>query len=328
MRFGSQRRSSNVEDRRGQGGGLRLGRGGLAGVIPLLLVRLLFSRLGRKTMLPLVLIAGAALAAYIYVQPFRTVVNSVLASQGVSLPGVAPSQQAAPDTDAGDPDTRFAGDDLADFSAATLGSTEDVWTALFAANNEIYDPPTLVFYEGGTTTECGLGQSAMGPFYCPADERIYIDLEFFRSMEAELGAGGDFAWAYVIAHEVGHHIQKEMGVLDWSRNRQNQLGGRGSADANEIQVRVELMADCLAGVWAGQAEAYSDVALEAGDIREAIEAAEAVGDDTLQRRAGGQVVPDSFTHGSSEQRMRWFQRGYDGGDRDQCDTRFIPEAQL
>jgi uncharacterized protein len=204
-------------------------------------------------------------------------------------------------------------DALVDFSAAVLGSTEDVWTQVFQENGGRYTPTTFVPYDDATQTSCGAGQAAMGPFYCPADQKVYVDLSFFRELDQKFGAPGDFAQAYVIAHEVGHHVQHLLGL-----DRKAGGANRG-AGATSGAVRLELQADCFAGVWASRANAASRF-LEAGDIEEGLAAANAVGDDTLQRRSQGRVVPDAFTHGSSEQRMRWFQTGYQSGDINSCDT--------
>jgi predicted metalloprotease len=207
------------------------------------------------------------------------------------------------------------------FVDTIYSSTTDVWRDLFNKSGRSYSPPrSLVLYERGTSTGCGFGQSAMGPFYCPTDQRIYLDLSFFNELAQRFGAPGDFAQAYVIAHEVGHHVQHELGMD--ARVRQAQQAARGEAEANRYSVALELQADCYAGVWAKNAAQVSQgqVALEAGDLEEGIRAAEAIGDDTLQRQTQGQVVPDSFTHGSSEQRMMWLRRGYDVGDPAACDT--------
>jgi predicted metalloprotease len=207
------------------------------------------------------------------------------------------------------------------FVDTILSSTTDVWRARFSMMGREYQPPrSLVLYERGTATGCGFGQSAMGPFYCPSDERIYIDLSFFQELAQRFGAPGDFAQAYVIAHEVGHHVQHLLGQDE--RVRQAQASARDEGEANRYSVALELQADCYAGVWAANAARVSEgqVALETGDLEEGVRAAEAIGDDTLQRQNQGQVVPDSFTHGSSQQRMEWLSRGYRIGDPAACDT--------
>jgi len=200
------------------------------------------------------------------------------------------------------------------FVSQILGSSEDVWRAEFQQSGLEYQPTTTVIYEQGTMTGCGVGQAAMGPFYCPQDGKIYIDLGFFRQLETEFGAPGEFARAYVIAHEVGHHVQNLLGVHE----RVAGLGGRDSGQ-DSMTVRVELQADCYAGVWAKRSNDARRW-LEAGDIEAGLRAASAVGDDTIQSRTQGQVVPDAFTHGTAEQRMRWFTIGLESGSADACDT--------
>jgi predicted metalloprotease len=302
-----QRRSTNIEDRRGQGpamGGAAAGSGGA------ILLRLLFSRMGRRLILPLLALLIIGLVF------FRQQTLTLIA---VVLGGEPPAQttQLDPETEA-----RYR-----DFSAAMLGSTEDVWGVIFRARGETYTEPTLVLFTGAVNSACGYASAAVGPFYCPGDHKLYLDLGFFKDMETQLGARGDFAQAYVIAHEVGHHVQNLEGALDWSAGEQR--AASSEAEANRIQVRVELMADCLAGVWAGEAERKSEIELEPGDLGEAIGAAEAVGDDTLQRRSSGTVAPDAFTHGSAAQRMRWFQQGFDSRDPSSCEeTRTIAYERL
>jgi predicted metalloprotease len=224
-------------------------------------------------------------------------------------PAQQPGQMGTPDDQAGQ------------FVDTIASNTTDVWRDVFARMGQNYTPSrSLVLYEQGTNTGCGFGQAAMGPFYCPADQRIYIDLTFFRELATRFGAPGDFAQAYVIAHEVGHHVQHVLGMDE--RVRSAQARARNEAEANRYSVALELQADCYAGVWAANAGRVSDnaVTLEAGDLEEGIRAAEAIGDDTLQRQTQGRVVPDSFTHGSSEQRMTWLRRGYELGDPAACDT--------
>jgi predicted metalloprotease len=306
MRTDNQRRSTNVEDRRGQPvpGGARVSGAGVA-----LILRLLFSRAGRRFILPLIAIG---VVAYLFVPQFRSAVDSAL-------------QGGAPQSTPLDPETEARFEDEA---RAVLGSTEDVWSALFRADGETYPEPTLVFYTGAVESACGFATAAVGPFYCPGDRKLYLDLGFFTDMETQLGAPGDFAQAYVIAHEIGHHVQNLEGVLADAQRQQN-AAGQGSPAANRVQVRVELMADCLAGVWAGEAERRSEIVIEPGDVQEAIDAAAAVGDDTLQRRATGTVRPDAFTHGTSAQRMAWFQQGFDSRDPDVCaEAQTVPESRL
>lgn len=206
-------------------------------------------------------------------------------------------------------------DELVQFVSVVLAETETTWNKQFAAMNMAYPEPTLVFFTGAVTSACGRAQSAMGPFYCPADQKIYIDLDFFYDLAKRHNAAGDFAQAYVIAHEVGHHVQHVLGVLEQSQAAKS----RGSKiEANKISVKTELMADCFAGLWAKDVDQKG--LLEQGDIREALNAATQIGDDRLQQQAHGHVVPDSFTHGSGEQRYAWFERGYKTGDINACNT--------
>jgi len=206
-------------------------------------------------------------------------------------------------------------DDRGQFVSRVLGSTEDVWGKIFQQSNGQYRPPTLVLYDGQVHSACGMGQAAVGPFYCPNDEKLYIDLAFLRDLQARLHAPGDFAEAYVIAHEVGHHVQKLTGGFQRIETAQ----ARGSrSESNQTSVRMELQADCYAGVWGHHAGAA--IKLDAGDVAEGLNAATAVGDDRLQKQTQGRVIPESFTHGSSEQRARWFKRGMDSGRPKDCDT--------
>lgn len=210
-----------------------------------------------------------------------------------------------------------ANDEMAKFVAKVLGSTEDTWGKVFKNSGYNYPAPKLVLFRGQTRTACGAGQAAMGPFYCPADKKVYIDLSFYDEMKNRFNAPGDFAQAYVIAHEVGHHVQNLMGTSD--KVQQARQSARNEAEANQYSVRLELQADCYAGVWAHHAEGANRI-LEAGDVEEAMRAAAAIGDDALQKQAQGYAVPDSFTHGTSEQRKRWFNKGLTIGDINKCDT--------
>jgi len=205
---------------------------------------------------------------------------------------------------------------MADFVSAVLGETEDVWRELFARSGKVYREPRLVLFSGAAQSACGFTQSAMGPFYCPEDERIYLDMAFYDELSRRFGAPGDFAQAYVIAHEVGHHVQNLLGITDRVHAMRERLS---EAEYNELSVRLELQADFLAGVWAHHAERARQI-LESGDIEEALNAASAIGDDRLQRKFQGHVVPDSFTHGTSAQRVRWFRRGLESGDLSRGDT--------
>ncbi len=209
--------------------------------------------------------------------------------------------------------------DLKDFSAYVFTRVQNSWEKVFAKTSQPYERAKLVLYRDGVSTGCGDASSGVGPFYCPPDKRVYIDLSFYEDMERQLGASGDFAWAYVIAHEVGHHVQQELGTSDEVRGLQRD----NPDDANDLSVRLELQADCYSGVWAHTVYRAGD--LEEGDVQEAIGASEAVGDDRLQKRAGGGVNPDSFTHGSSEQRARWFNGGRERGDPADCDTFSVDE---
>ncbi|HEX8568821.1 MAG TPA: neutral zinc metallopeptidase [Caulobacteraceae bacterium] len=220
----------------------------------------------------------------------------------------------------------YAGTEGAVFVEQMMASNEDAWTPLFQQAGATFQPPRLVTFRGQTQTACGGGQAAMGPFYCPPDRSVYIDLQFFNELETRFQAGGDFAQAYVIAHEVGHHVQNLTGA----NARANRMGASGPTSGS---VRLELQADCYAGVWANFAN-HQSVAqrgyplLEPGDVEEGLTAANAIGDDTLQRQSGGRVAPDSFTHGSSVQRVRWFRRGLEAGNPDACDTFSVPGRQL
>jgi predicted metalloprotease len=271
MQLGDQRASGNVEDRRGMG---MVGGGlGVGGIVI------------------------ALIAYFLGVDP-------------------APVIDAAQQIGAQRSETREApkgapADEMGQFVSKVLGSTEDVWTKQFQASGSKYRPPTLVLFDGQVRSACGMAQSAMGPFYCDGDEKLYIDLSFFRDLQTRFHAPGDFAEAYVIAHEVGHHVQKLTGTLQ-------KLGDGRARASNQTSVRMELQADCYAGVWGFHAGTMKQ--LDAGDIAEALNAATAIGDDRLQQQTQGRVVPESFTHGTSEQRVRWFRRGVDSGDPKTCDT--------
>jgi predicted metalloprotease len=243
-----------------------------------------------------------------------TVVALLLGVDPESVPttGVAPANEVA----TGQPDQFQGTDEEADFISVVLADTEDTWTQLFASRGRTYRVPELVLFEGMVQSACGLAQSAVGPFYCPRDQQVYLDLGFFRELSQRFGAPGDFARAYVIAHEVGHHVQTLLGVSDDVAAAQARASQN---EANAIQVRMELQADCLAGVWAHHAQRERQV-LEPGDIDEALGAAAAIGDDRIQRQTQGRVVPESFTHGSSAQRTQWFRNGFESGDPDRCNT--------
>jgi predicted metalloprotease len=277
------RRSSNVRDVRGAGGGrtsLPIGRGGIGG------------GLGAIIIIVLVLIFGGP--------------EAVLQLLGGGGGGAPTSEQARPLT---------ADDETSDFVARILGSTEDVWGPLFQQQGQIYQPPELLVFGGAVQSACGYASSASGPFYCPGDRSIYLDTAFFNQL-AQLGGPGDFAAAYVIGHEVGHHVQNLQGTADQVRTAQRRVS---EVDANRLQVAMELQADCFAGVWANHANRATRV-LEPGDVEEGLGAAQAIGDDTLQRNAGRGVTPDSFTHGSAADRQRWLSTGLRSGDPSACNT--------
>jgi predicted metalloprotease len=207
--------------------------------------------------------------------------------------------------------------ELADFVSVVLADTEDTWNEIFAAENLDYREPTLVLFSGAVESACGFAQSAVGPFYCPVDEKVYIDLSFYRDLRDRFGAPGDFAQAYIIAHEVGHHVQNQIGIMEEVNSAQQQASNQ--VDANRLSVSLELQADCFAGVWAYNADRARDI-LEQGDIEEGLNAASSIGDDRLQMESQGQVTPDSFTHGSSVQRVSWFERGLEAGDINSCNS--------
>ncbi|MCW0206446.1 neutral zinc metallopeptidase [Achromobacter veterisilvae] len=277
MRLDNSRESDNVEDRRASGP--RIGGRGTIGIGTIVL---------------------ALVAMYFGVDP----------SVVLQMAEGPPMQQEAP---ASRPP---ANDPQAIFVSKVLGETEDTWSAIFQKDlNRQYVAPKLVLFRGATPTACGTGQSAMGPFYCPGDSKVYIDLSFFDELQNRFKAPGDFAQAYVIAHEVGHHVQHLLGISDQVDN----LRRRNPSQANALSVRMELQADCFAGLWAQRADAARNI-LEGGDVEEALGAATAIGDDRLQKQSQGYVVPDAFTHGSSAQRVRWFKRGLESGSIKQCDT--------
>jgi predicted metalloprotease len=223
--------------------------------------------------------------------------------------------QVAPQQQAGEAPQGAPSDEMGQFVSRVLGSTEDVWGGIFQQSNSQYRAPTLVLYDGQVNSACGLGQSAMGPFYCPGDEKLYLDFAFFRDLQTRFSAPGDFAQAYVIAHEVGHHVQKLTGAL---QKLEAARGKASQTEYNKISVRMELQADCYAGVWGYHAGTMNQ--LDDDDIAEALNAATAIGDDRLQKQSQGHIAPDSFTHGSSEQRVHWFKRGMESGRPKDCDT--------
>ncbi|NER85243.1 MAG: flagellar biosynthesis protein FlgM [Leptolyngbya sp. SIO1D8] len=278
MKWAKGRRSNNVEDRRGQrvSPGMAVGGGGLGVIVLALIVALLGGD-------PMVVLQQSAQSP-VQTETVPTPVNE---------------------------------DELADFVSVVLADTEDTWNTLFQEQlGADYPEPTLVLFSGQVESACGFAQAAIGPFYCPADQKVYIDLSFYEDLKTRHQAPGDFAQAYVIAHEVGHHVQNVLGISGEVHRLQQQVG---QVEANQLSVRLELQADCLAGVWAYHAE-KSRAILEQGDVEEALNAASEIGDDRLQKEARGYVTPDSFTHGTSEQRMEWFSQGINTGDINQCNT--------
>jgi predicted metalloprotease len=243
-------------------------------------------------------------AMYFGVDPTPLLQGMQGAGQSASTSGTRPTAEDLKD------------DPLADMVSVVIADTEDVWTEIFSSQGRRYQEPILVMFSGATRSACGLGQAAMGPFYCPADQKAYIDLRFYDQMRTRFRAPGDFAQAYVIAHEIGHHVQNLLGISGQVHSMKQRLS---QAEGNALSVRLELQADCLAGVWANRADKARNI-LEAGDVDEALNAASAIGDDTLQRQSRGTVVPESFTHGTAAQRQRWFRTGLQSGDPDACDT--------
>jgi uncharacterized protein len=277
MRWKDARRSSNIEDRRGMGGaGVKLG-GGAAVVLALV---------------------------YFLMGGDPSAILGMLGGGGTPAASVGSGEMGTPDDEGGE------------FVSAVLGDTEDTWSRVFASMGRQYEAPTLVLFTDAVQSACGTNSAAVGPFYCPGDRKVYIDLSFYRELRDRFGAPGDFAQAYVIAHEVGHHVQNLLGISDQVHG----LRSRSSeGDANALSVRMELQADCFAGIWGHEAQTQRNL-LEPGDMEEGLTAAAAIGDDRLQRQAGGRVNPESWTHGSSEQRVRWLKRGLESGSVDQCDT--------
>jgi len=277
MRWRGERESSNIEDRRGLGGGGKIAIGGGLGTLVILVIALLFG------------------------------INPQQLLQGLPEQTQPGAERTAP--------TNPQEDELKKFSSVVLGKTEDVWTEIFRQNGRQYREPTLVLFSGQVRSACGLAGAASGPFYCPGDEKVYLDLSFYEELRRRFKAPGDFAQAYVIAHEVGHHVQTLLGISAKVEAMQRRAS---EVEANRLSVRLELQADFFAGVFARYVK--NQGLLEPGDIEEALTAASAIGDDKIQQQSAGEVVPDSFTHGTSEQRLRWFRKGYDTGDIKQGDT--------
>jgi predicted metalloprotease len=281
MRWEGRRASQNIEDRRG----MRFGKAGGIGIGTIVL---------------------ALIAMYFGQDP------------SVVLQGVQPSEQQGEQV----PYQESAAEArLREFVLVVLADTEDAWGNIFSAAGRTYEQPSLVLFSGAVQSACGFAQAAVGPFYCPGDHKVYIDLSFYEDLQSRFGAPGDFAQAYVVAHEVGHHVQTLLGISERAISNRNGAARQSAseAQANALSVRQELQADCFAGIWAHNAERSRQL-LEAGDIEEGLNAASAIGDDRLQRQSRGYVSPESFTHGSSEQRVRWFKRGYQAGTVDSCDT--------
>jgi uncharacterized protein len=296
MKWENNRQSDNIEDRRNQpgGGGGMFGGG---------------RRRGGGKGIGLGTIAVAFIAAWIFgINPMT--ILGFLGGAGDLMPSQTQSAPASPTA------TSKPADEMGRFVSAVLKGTEDAWGAVFQQGGAQYEAPRLVMFRGSTQTACGQGQAAMGPFYCPADRKVYIDLGFYETMKRQLGAPGDFAQAYVVAHEVGHHVQNLMGLTGKVDGMRGHISER---EQNALSVRLELQADCFAGIWAHHNQ-KSKAILEPGDVDEAMNAAAAIGDDALQRKSQGMVVPDSFTHGTSEQRQRWFYKGLETGSVQACDT--------
>jgi len=286
MKWKGRAGSKNVEDRRGSGGFGIGGKGILGGGLGIVFI-IVFMLLGGD--------------------PGQILSQSQIINQG----GDTSYEQTAEE------------EELAEFASVVLADTEAVWQDIFYEYGEVYQEPILVLYSGYVQSACGTAGSSTGPFYCPGDNKVYIDLSFFQEMETRFDAPGDFAMAYVIAHEVGHHVQNQLGIMDEYQRLRSQMS---QTEFNKLTVRLELQADYLAGVWAHYVDDMNY--MEDGDIQEAMNAASAVGDDRIQKQTQGYVVPDSFTHGTSEQRMRWFMKGYNEGDLDQWDTFSLQESEL
>ena len=321
MRWRGERESENVEDRRGEGGGFRFpfpgggvrfpsgggsgGRGGGIGIVGLLIILGLMLFFGVD---PSVIMQGGGPGGDATTFPDIRLPQSRPDATNFPVPGQQGPPVERPQT--------TSEDDLKRFVSVVLADTEDVWRDIFGRYGQRYSDPTLVLFSGGVRSACGMGLAQMGPFYCPSDEKVYIDLDFYEELKNRFRVQGDFAQAYVLAHEVGHHVQKLLGIADQVEALRQRLG---QAQANALQVRMELQADCFAGIWANHAEETKNI-IEPGDIEEALNAASAIGDDRIQKQTQGYVVPDAFTHGSSTQRVGWFTRGYESGKLEACDT--------
>ena len=334
MDLNNQRESSNVDDQRGNSGGFGPGGsggfGGLGGRSSMgggigMLLPLLFRTIGMRGLILLAL-AYFALKFFVGIDLINMVNGG---GGGISLPGNTTQVQLPGNTKVGQSTNNNnldggsgAGQDVTTtdsgkvFVSKVLASTEDVWSKIFNDMGQQYEKPRLVLFTGYTQSGCGTAQSAMGPFYCPADHKVYIDLAFYQDMKTKLGAPGDFAQAYVVAHEVGHHVQNLLGIADQVQQARSQ---GSEAESNALSVRMELQADCFAGIWSTEADAQKHI-LQQGDIDEALNAASQIGDDHLQKQSRGYAVPDSFTHGSSAQRVKWFKSGVTATSLKDCDT--------
>jgi predicted metalloprotease len=320
MRWRGERESENVEDRRDEGGGFGFpggaglqfpsggggtGRGGGIGIVGILILLGLMYFFGVD---PSVILQGGGPGGDESNFPDIRLPQSRPDTTNYAGPGQRRPQIQHPQSS--------GEDDLRQFVGVVLANTEDVWSSVFKQYGEGYSDPKLVLFTGGIRSACGTAMSAMGPFYCPSDEKVYIDLSFYKELKDRFKAPGDAAQAYVIAHEIGHHVQKLLGIMDQVEAVRQRISEQ---QANALQVRVELQADCFAGIWANKAQETKNI-FEPGDIDQALNAASAIGDDRIQKQTQGYVVRDSFTHGSSEQRVRWFRKGYETGSLQQCDT--------
>ncbi|MDK4701058.1 zinc metallopeptidase [Rhizobium sp. CNPSo 4062] len=301
MDWKGRRQSDNIEDERGSspmsgggGGGFRFPGGGIGG-----------GGLSFRTIIVLIVI-------FLILRAMGVDVIGLLQQSGMLEGGGSGYQQSTSNSSSGG---QPANDEMKQFVATVLADTEDTWTGIFKSMGQTYTDPKLVLFSGSFPSACGQASAATGPFYCPSDQKVYLDMAFFQQMKDQFGASGDFAQAYVIAHEVGHHVQDLLGILPkFNQARRNM----SEVDANKMSVRIELQADCFAGIW-GKFTQQKGI-LQAGDLEEALNAAQQIGDDTLQKRTQGYVVPDSFNHGTSAQRMKWFKQGFDSGKLSDCDT--------
>ncbi|MGY5775651.1 KPN_02809 family neutral zinc metallopeptidase [Rhizobium sp. LEGMi135b] len=301
MDWKGRRQSDNIEDERGSspmsgggGGGFRFPGGGIGG-----------GGLSFRTIIVLIVI-------FLILRAMGVDVIGLLQQSGMLEGGGSGYQQSTSNSSGGG---QPANDEMKQFVATVLADTEDTWTGIFKSMGQTYTDPKLVLFSGSFPSACGQASAATGPFYCPSDQKVYLDMAFFQQMKDQFGASGDFAQAYVIAHEVGHHVQDLLGILPkFNQARRNM----SEVDANKMSVRIELQADCFAGIW-GKFTQQKGI-LQAGDLEEALNAAQQIGDDTLQKRTQGYVVPDSFNHGTSAQRMKWFKQGFDSGKLSDCDT--------